>query len=325
MKKDTKRKIIILLIMSIFLIIALTCIFIFFFMNRNSYLYDIKVEDNTLRVYSNKITLNNENINYSEINVKRFINFIKDNFDVEDNLLTINYDDLDDYEYLVISSLIDKSPEAEFEVNLERYKYCIYLNNEYIIYLKDSGLIRVKKVQKSIDGFNIIKILDSYEIKFSKDKNDELIEYILSLFKDYDHNEIYKNTISKNEEKYLYSIIYNQDDYLDRKDVNLLYKLQYNGINCPTPVLYLYDDNTYEYYYTFGVNDTPLVPMKGSYSVNIEELINESLNNNLNPASSYNIERVQDEEYFYIDGTSELLNMLLSETNATLGTCLVQE
>ena len=43
-------------------------------------------------------------------------------------------------------------------------------------------------------------------------------------------------------------------------DSKLTYTITFNGLNCQTPVLYLYSDNTYEYYYTFSANGEPLIP-----------------------------------------------------------------
>lgn len=43
-----------------------------------------------------------------------------------------------------------------------------------------------------------------------------------------------------------------------------LYTITYNGLNCPTPSLILYDDNTYEYYHTFTTNGKPPTPKTGT-------------------------------------------------------------
>ncbi len=328
MKGDIKKKIAIIIIIGLFLIAFLTCGFIYFLKDnthKDSGVYDIKVNDDIIKVYQDKIIVNDDNLNYSYDSVQKFIKFIDNNFDDKSKRINIDYNALDDYQTLVIDDILNKKNEEEFITSVEDYIYSIYLSyedNNYIIYLKDNNLVHVKKVSLSDDKLNIIDIEEAYNLDFSKDSNAEIVDYIKSLFNDNrEVNRLYKDSVTSDEERFINSIINNDEDYLKNRDD--VYTLKYSGLNCLTPVLYLYPDNTYEYYYTFTTADKKPTPINGVYSVNIEDLINLSLNNPEDYTVNY-ILTGQGNTYF-IDASLDLVNMLLSETNATLGTCLVQE
>ena len=57
---------------------------------------------------------------------------------------------------------------------------------------------------------------------------------------------------------------------------NLLFKLESTMLKCPSPVLYVYDDNTYEYYYKIVVGEDNSLnnPSVGNYSYDVKKILN---------------------------------------------------
>ena len=53
--------------------------------------------------------------------------------------------------------------------------------------------------------------------------------------------------------------IINQNKNND-KDKKILYTINYNGLDCPTPTLVLYDNYTYAYHYTFTTDNKKTTP-----------------------------------------------------------------
>ena len=98
-----------------------------------------------------------ETFNYTEENMNKLKNFIKDNFS-ENNDIVLNKNELNEYQNGVIRGLL--LGEHYFEVNVEEYKYKIeYSKNDnltYIIYFKDDKSILVKKwfLHKSCGNLN---------------------------------------------------------------------------------------------------------------------------------------------------------------------------
>lgn len=102
-----------------------------------------------------------------------------------------------------------------------------------------------------------------------------------------------------------------------------LYTIKYNGIDCPTPSLILYDDNTYEYYYTFTTNEKQPTPKTGTYNYDINEIIN-NINNNEENYDPYTITDNNGNKYT-TSGTNEKLIEFLNSIDVNLVTCLDQE
>lgn len=49
------------------------------------------------------------------------------------------------------------------------------------------------------------------------------------------------------------------------KKANLVFEIQSNRVNCPTPTLMIYDNNTYEYYCAYNDDGNVLIPKSGTY------------------------------------------------------------
>ena len=117
--------------------------------------------------------------------------------------------------------------------------------------------------------------------------------------------------------------------YFDNKEVydenkNLLYKIYYSGLKCPTPTLKLYDNNTYELYDTFGVDGKSLKSKVGNFNYDVS-LIVENINKyKIYEYDLYIIEDNQGNTYRISSNNMDLTN-LLDEIDVNLVTCLEQE
>ena len=107
-------------------------------------------------------------------------------------------------------------------------------------------------------------------------------------------------------------------------DSKLTYTITFNGLNCQTPVLYLYSDNTYEYYYTFSANGEPLIPKTGTYNYDITKIINNINKYKENNTGTYYIKDNNDNNYQTYNTNIELQEFLKS-INITLEKCLEEQ
>lgn len=323
MKKGTKKKIALFIAIGFFLIMGITLCLVYYLCNKDTYLYDIKIDNDTIKVYEDKLILNGDDIEYSEDNVHRFISLIEDNFEVNNNLLEVESTNLDNDIFLLFASIINKDPEANFNVESEKYDNVLYLDNRYVIYLKDNNQVRVKKIKMDKDNSKVSEIISTFDLNFSQENNQRVVDYLMRLFAS--DKKIFKSTIYKNEQNYINSIIYNDESYLNNADVNLKYIIKYVGLDCPSPTLYLYDDNTFEYYYTFALNDELLEPITGYYNPSVEDIMTEDTITYGGNYNSYVISDVQNDMMYAFDITSEMLSSFLTELNTPLDICLVQQ
>ena len=90
------------------------------------------------------------------------------------------------------------------------------------------------------------------------------------------------------------------------------YTISYNGINCPTPTLYLYSDNTYEYYYTFGTDNEKLIPKTGTFNYDITKIINNIDKYEENNFGPYSIKEENGKNYTTYNTNTELQELLTS-------------
>ena len=299
--------------------------------------YDISIFDNKkIKIvetpscsanYCGRLTTEKEVFDYSEDNFEKLKTFINNNF--SNNSTELYRRDLTDRQRKMIDGIL--LGEYFFEISFEEYEYKIEYsvndNLSYDIYLKNDNSILVKKL-KINDSYDIVNI-DTYSLDFSqKNKiilNDYIVREIKRNKKDKE-NSLYKNsTLRKDEINIFNSIIKNDESYLSNIEsaAKLSYIISYDGINCNTPTLYLYSDNTYEYYDTFNTNNGKLIPKTGVYNYDIIKLIS-------------NIDKYEENYYPYsiIDengnnyvtyNTNIELKELLSSLNITLEKCLVYD
>ena len=104
----------------------------------------------------------------------------------------------------------------------------------------------------------------------------------------------------------------------------VLYKMNYNGIDCLTPTLYLYDDNTYEYYYTFTTEGKEIIPKTGKYNYDFSKVLKKIDKYEEDPTGPYII-RTQDDKQYTTYITNNELKEFLGTIDVIMEKCLVSQ
>lgn len=267
-------------------------------------------------------TTTTENFKYSKSNFENLKTFINNNFSKEQ--IELHPNELNDKQKEVIQGLL--LGENFFEISVEEYKYKILYeesdNLSYYIYIKNDNSIIVKKV-KINDGFDITNV-NTYSLDFSQKSKTILTDYFLKeLKKDRNKNNvIYKNSLLRKDEINIFnSITKNDESYLNSaENVKLSYTISYEGIDCDTPKLYLYSDNSFEYN-TFAINESNnLIFKTGTYNYDVKKIIDNKDKYEENPYP-YSIIDENGNKYF-IYNTNNELKELLETLNIELETCL---
>lgn len=293
--------------------------------------YDISVQKNnkveiTTTHFCSAIdcepTTEKEIFNYSKDNLKKLKIFINNNF--SNNYVEVHESKLTDRQKEVIHALLQG--EYFFEKNVEEYKYKIeYSKNDslsYDIYFKNDNSILVKKLKINSD-YDIVSV-DTYALNFSQKNKAKLNDYIEKEVKKENKNVIYKySTLQKDEINIFNSIVKNNESYLNNieNEVKLAYTISYSGMNCPTPTLYLYNDNTYKYYYTFSTDNEKLISKTGTYNYDIKKIINNIDKYEENNFGTYSIKEENGKNYTTYNTNTELQELLTS-LGITLEKCL---
>lgn len=269
-----------------------------------------------------KPTTEKEIFNYSKDNLEKLKIFINNNF--SNNYVEVHDNKLTDRQKEVIHALLQG--EYFFEKNVEEYKYKIeYSKNDslsYDIYFKNDNSILVKKLKINSD-YDIVSV-DTYALNFSQKNKAKLNDYIEKEVKKENKNVIYKySTLQKDEINIFNSIVKNNESYLNNieNEVKLAYTISYSGMNCPTPTLYLYNDNTYKYYYTFSTDNEKLIPKTGTYNYDIKKIINNIDKYEENNFGTYSIKEENGKNYTTYNTNTELQELLTS-LDITLEKCL---
>ncbi len=100
----------------------------------------------------------------------------------------------------------------------------------------------------------------------------------------------------------------------------LLYEITYTGIDCLTPRVVLYSDNTYEYYNNYSV-DGNVEYNTGTYDYDLNKII-ESANNSEELLSYYTINDSKNSTRYIVEQDNVELNEFLNTINARLNTCI---
>lgn len=293
--------------------------------------YDISVQKNnkieiTTTHFCSAIdcepTTEKEIFNYSKDNLEKLKIFINNNF--SNNYVEVHESKLTDRQKEVIHALLQG--EYFFEKNVEEYKYKIeYSKNDslsYDIYFKNDNSILVKKLKINSD-YDIVSV-DTYALNFSQKNKAKLNDYIEKEVKKENKNVIYKySTLQKDEINIFNSIVKNNESYLNNieNEVKLAYTISYSGMNCPTPTLYLYNDNTYKYYYTFSTDNEKLIPKTGTYNYDIKKIINNIDKYEENNFGTYSIKEENGKNYTTYNTNTELQELSTS-LGITLEKCL---
>lgn len=107
-----------------------------------------------------------------------------------------------------------------------------------------------------------------------------------------------------------------ESDIVDRV---LLFEIQSKRINCPTVWVEVYNDYTYEYYYTYGDKDE-IKPRVGTYKYDVLKII-ENNKQYINERIPYILTDNDGNKYDVYDNNLEL-NEFLDIINVKLDTCL---
>ena len=296
--------------------------------------YEISVQDNGVEITKTSFCsyvncspkTEKEIFNYSKENIEKLKTFINNNFS-NNYYIELNDNELTERQKEVIQGLL--LGEYFFETNVEEYKYKIeYSKNDsltYDIYFKNDNSILVKKLKINSD-YDIVSV-NTYSLNFSQKNKNILFDYVEKEVKKENNNIIYKySTLQKDEINIFNSIIENNETYLNNieSEAKLTYTISYNGINCPTPTLYLYSDNTYEYYYTFGTDNEKLIPKTGTFNYDITKIISNIDKYEENSFGPYLIKEENGKNYTTYNTNTELQELLTS-LDITLEKCLEQQ
>ena len=293
--------------------------------------YDISIQDNNMveitithfcSALNCKPTTERRTFNYSNNNFEKLQKFVNNNF--SSNYFEIYNSKLTDRQKEVMQGLL--LGEYFFETNVEEYKYKIeYSKNDcltYVIYFKNDNSILVKELKINND-YDIVSV-NTFLLDFSPKNKAILTDYIEKETKKENSNIIYKYaTLRKDEINIFNSIVENDESYLNNieNEANLSYTISYVGINCPTPTLYLYSDNTYEYYDTFSADNEMRIPKTGTYDYDISKIINNIDKYEENEFGLYYIKEENGKNYETYNTNTELQE-LLSSLDITLEKCL---
>ncbi len=292
--------------------------------------YEVKVEDTSVYVKTTRFcsakdcepTIEEEKYTYSKENLQKLKDFIKELAAVNPNLNALNASSLSENQVDIIESI--PLGEFFFELAVEKYEYRIEYDGSntvsYNIYFKEDGTILVKKATINED-YDITNIED-YQLSFS-DKNKKILkEYVQKEAESSDSKVILKSaTLYKDEKAIIQSMVENKESYLEgiEETAKLAYVITYHGINCLTPVLRLYTDNTYELYDTYS--ETAVVPKTGNYSYDMKKLLANVNQYEESPIGTYTIQDSDNHSYSTSASNMEV-NELLSSINVRLDKCI---
>lgn len=211
-------------------------------------------------------------LDFEKENLKLTYDFLR-NLIEEGNEVTIYDSQIEDEK--TKSLLFDISYEREELISLElsNYEYKLELgkgNNFHLIYLEGDKINVANLIYENYDLVGIKK----HQIKF---ENNKIIKEFIK--EQFDKGETFKNIYytgsSYKDKLILDAIIENNEDYIKNIDEakELLYTLNYVGMNCPTPTLDIYNDKSYDYNYTYTTDGSEPTPKKGTYDYDINKLL----------------------------------------------------
>ena len=190
-------------------------------LNKDGEIEVISYINNTIDEESSPIT---KKINYSNSNTKDLKKFILSYFDQKIDEVTINASSIHATKEQYLLESIVYECEGCYELETNDYQYRIHYvidNDRYYIYLLDDNKIKVSYTEYN-ERYNISK-MESYEVDFNKEINDEMVKVFKELFKDKKEKEQYVHSQQITEEQ---NIIILSVIRLDSNDYNQQYQEQ---------------------------------------------------------------------------------------------------
>lgn len=128
-----------------------------------------------------------------------------------------------------------------------------------------------------------------HTLTFSEEKEKMVREWIEDMFSKETGNTITldEKMVSEEDVQILNAIVLNEETLLEKKEKELLFSVSLNALNCPTVVLKLYDNHTYEYVYGIDENTLKEIFLTGKYTYPLERLF--SSQESLDTTISYQI------------------------------------
>ncbi len=214
-----------------------------------------------------------------------------------------------------------ESKEEKNEVEEKEYQISYQEeNSQYEIFKKgDSVTVKVEEQVVCIQA-PCNPITYQHAIRFEKNKK-EVLSFLEDLFsKTTDtHITITTNQLDDAQQRILEAIIYNDETYLEEPKKELYFTLQSARIDCPTVLLKVYRDNTYEYIYG-STRDGNLVSKEGTYAYPVSSFLEDSRNEEPNEIGPYRLTFASGEEKYLYDNTSDI-QKFLEKIQIQLDTC----
>lgn len=192
----------------------------------------------------------------------------------------------------------------------------------YIINLKDYVVTKKEEIyHANLGGTPEIStnIYYSKKIDYSLiDLTTELIGETLEKEDNNSENNYHYYVIESNTEtKNIYNLdtinkikkLLDEYDTFSNSSKKLLFTISSNYIKCETPKLYVYDDYTYEYYYTHSTSNKDIIPKKGIYSYNLSLILDNLMQCEVDGPSMYVL---KDEKTHYLTNCQPLEDFLKS-------------
>lgn len=226
-------------------------------------------------------------------------------------------------------------------------KYIIETDMKYKTMQNDGGSYNSIYYEIDFNKNQIIKISESYHANLTgtpttdtktiytktidaktKQRLNSLIINIMEK-EDINNTENYTPYVVKHNEEE--KLIYNEDtikeikgllNEIDNDGKKLLFTVTSNNLKCPSPTLYVYSDNTYEYYNTYSPKGEKVKPKKGEYTFSTD-LILKNIGEFEDQGIKYIIEDSNNEKHGF--NNYQYLEDFLNEIDIKIDTCIVSE
>lgn len=237
-------------------------------------------------------TSEKEPLEFEKDNLKLTYQFLR-NLIKKGNEVTIYDSQIKDEKTKSMFFNISYEREELVPLDASNYDYKLELakgNNFHLIYLEDNKINVANLIYENYDLVEIKKHTINFE-------NNKIIkDFIKEQFeKDETFKNIYYTGYSYKDKLIMDAIIENNEDYIKNIEEakELLYTLNYVGMNCPTPTLDIYDDKSYDYNYTYTTDGSEPTPKKGTYDYDLKKLLK---------TTKYDDIEEHPAGYFYLEG-----------------------